>query len=265
MITKKTTAESEQWSHDQNKLTYTVREKISETADVVTLRLALQNKLATVPPFIPGQFITVYFPELGTPEGKAYSISSTPSETTLAITVKAMGEFSCRLSSLAVGDALTASLPYGYFYTESEDTDLIMLAGGIGVAPFRSMICDVLTITAEQNSPQSIRHITLLYSVRTVADIIFKKEFDNLQKKYKNFHVTYFITREKNIPLEMVGERIDGENIKNILKKNSAQSEVNITEFLLCGSISFTRDMWHTLRLLNTPEENILTEAFFSH
>ena len=77
---------------------YIVRENIAEAPGVSTLQLSLAN--STVPTYVPGQFITVYAPELGTPEGKAYSISSAPHEKTLNITVKDMGKFSHYLLEL---------------------------------------------------------------------------------------------------------------------------------------------------------------------
>jgi len=232
----------------ENKQKYIVYDKTIETSDVSTLRLIPSTE--NFPYHIPGQFITIYFPEIGTPEGKAYSISSVPSEHVISISVKAMGEFSRRLTKLEAGDTLTASLPYGYFYSESTDSSLVMIAAGIGIAPFRSMIIDAL----EKNHQ---RKITVFYSVRMLTDIIFKKELDKIESQYKNFNIKYFITRQKNIDTGMNDERITGkkilENIDTIVD----------SEFLICGSISFTRDIWRDLRAQGISEDHILTEAFF--
>ena len=51
---------------------YLVLGKKEEAPGVSTL--FLENKSGGVPTFVPGQYINVYFPETGTPEGKAYSI-----------------------------------------------------------------------------------------------------------------------------------------------------------------------------------------------
>ena len=94
------------------RIQYVVKEKTMEVPGVTTLFLT--DEQDNVPPFTPGQYITVYFPELSTPEGKAYSISSAPRESTFSITVRNIGEFSGRLCSISPGETLLASLPYGF-------------------------------------------------------------------------------------------------------------------------------------------------------
>src|SRR3989344_4493758 len=126
---------------EEIKKNYTVKENVRETHDTVTLKLFCDEGN---PEYRTGQFITAFFPETGKVEGKAYSISSEPSEDTINITVKAIGEFSNRLTALVEGDKITASLPYGYFYSENTMTVIVMIAGGVGVTPFRSIIIDSL-------------------------------------------------------------------------------------------------------------------------
>lgn len=230
---------------------YIVRKKTPEVPGVVTLSFTDENDC--VPSFISGQYINIYFPELNTPEGKAYSISSAPGESTFSITVRAIGEFSNRLYALSPGDAINASLPYGFFYPEREDSDVVMLAAGIGIAPFRSMLRDIA-------SKDPVRQFFLFYSMRTSSDSVFKEEFENLQTKLSNFSLAYFITREKiPAPQSAIQRRIEAEDIL------SRVVDVEKTEFLMCGSISFTRDMWRALRYAGVPEDRMYTEAFFSH
>ena len=228
---------------------YIVREIISETPGVSTLRLSLAN--GSIPKYVPGQFITVYAPELGTPEGKAYSISSAPHEKTLNITVKDMGKFSHYLCSRKQGDELEGSLPYGYFFSESRTTPLALICGGIGIAPMRSMLS-----AAARETPR--RSVALFYSNRTAQDIIFKKTLDELGEDNKNIKVFHFLTREKAGP-PVTNGRISA---KTILESLGGEQPA---EFLLCGSISFVRDLWRDLRAAGVPEETIYTEAFFSH
>jgi len=195
-----------------------------------------------------GQYITVYFPESGTKEGKAYSISSAPSERIFTITVRAVGEFSNKITSLKKGDLLLASKPYGYFYTETEDTPIILIAGGIGITPLRSIVFD----NFKKN-----REIVLLYSAKNFNDIVFKNQFDELANKNQNFKVKYFLTSEKSDLSCIVNARIQSKDIFDCLK-NSTESE-----FFVCGSISFTRDIWKVIKDLGISDNNIYTEAFF--
>lgn len=236
----------------ETKNTYIVKEKIAESATVSTLRLALLD--GKIPAYHPGQFITVYFPESGTPEGKAYSMSSAPHEGALSITVKAMGDFSDRLCALRPGDEVTASLPYGYFYSESPESELVMIAGGIGVTPFRSMIKDSL-------GHKPSRKLGLFHSSRTYDDLVFKKELDEIQGKHENFKAFYYVTREKCPDPSVIHSRM---SISDILGAGS-NKRISAREFLVCGSIPFVGDIWKGLRAAGVPEEMIYTEAFFSH
>ncbi len=154
---------------------------------------------------------------------------------------------------MKVGDIITASLPYGYFTNEDGDpkNTLILLAAGIGVAPFRSIIRDTV-----KNKPD--KKIALFYSGKTLADLIFKKEFDELQKKNKNFAAYYFVTREHDLPADTLNRRMTAEDV---LKKFTSPANL---EFMLCGSISFNRDLWRALKFSGIPEDHIATEAFFS-
>lgn len=229
---------------------YIVREKVAEAPAVYTLNLSLED--GSIPRYLPGQFITVYFPELGTPEGKAYSISSAPTEKTLNITVKSMGEFSNRLYSLQTGDSLVASLPCGYFFSESSESALVLIAAGIGVAPFRGIIIDAL-----RHDPR--RKIFLFYSSRTISDIIFAAPLNKMRTEHSNLIVSYFLTRDEQTPKEMFRGRIRAPIILETI------GDAPDPEFLICGSISFVRDLWRGLRNAGVAEERLYTEAFFSH
>jgi ferredoxin-NADP reductase len=228
---------------------YIVVSTHAETEDVVTLALSVRN--GNVPIYTPGQFITVYFPELNTPEGKAYSISSYPFEKHIAITVKAIGEFSNRLCSLHSGDIILASLPCGFFFPEYEHTSLVLLAGGIGITPFRSIVCNAL----ERNTDRSI---ALFYSSRTEHGAVFKNEMDNITHKYKNFLAHYFFTRDTKHSSDVYGRRMQARDILDLVPQNT-----NNTEFLICGSIPFVRDEWLGLKEAGVSEDCIYTEAFF--
>lgn len=230
---------------------YIVQSKTEEALGVVTLGLARED--GSVPSFVAGQYINVYFPELSTPEGKAYSVSSAPRESLFSITVRAIGEFSNRLSALSPGDAISGSLPYGFFCADSEESELVMLAAGIGVAPFRGMLRDMAT-----TSPK--RRVHLFHSIRTSSDAIFRNELDNLRKELPNFSVFYFITRESTSSIPSAQYRRMGAT--DILSRITS---LDATEFLICGSILFTRDMWRALRHGGVNEDRMYTEAFFSH
>lgn len=238
----------------ENSISYTVVKNIKETHDVHTLHIKPNSDLFS---YGPGQFITIYFPETGTPEGKAYSLSSAPHEDAIMITVKRMGEFSNLLCDMKEGNRFSGSLPYGFFSSEYEQVPLIAVAAGIGITPFRCLILDQL-------ERQPDRPIYIFYSNKTTDDIVFEKEFDQLQFTHPRIKIYYFITRQKSGLLpDFHTERISGEFILKKIGEDFPLKQQK--EFLLCGSISFVRDLWKSLHDLGVPQDQLYTEAFFSH
>jgi CDP-4-dehydro-6-deoxyglucose reductase len=219
-----------------------------ETPRVTTLMLTKED--GTIPPYVAGQYLTIYRPEGGA-DGKAYTVSSAPCERRLAISVKAVGAFSNRLAALRPGDVIAGSLPYGYFYSESRDTPLVMLASGIGVTPFRSMIVE----SAVRNPT---RPLTLFYGARTLAEAAFKDEFDRIAGCVPAFRVCYFVTGEPAMGVDIFAGRMDAGRVLGLAPDSANR------EFLVCGSIAFVRDLWRGLRAHGVSEESLYTEAFFS-
>lgn len=235
-------------STTQNKKIYIVEQVIQETSDTKTLALKLED--GSLPQYVAGQFITIYFEESKTLEGKAYTFSSAPYESTCNITVKNIGEFSSRLCNLKKGDKVLASLPYGFFSSEYPTHELIIFAGGIGITPFRSIVLDTL-----KHNPNRIIHIH--HSIQTSMDIVFQNKFNILMTHYPNVSITYYITKESQPPQSMIKGRM---NLDSIIPTMNTSNE---KEFLICGSISFVRDTWKGLKELGVNEQNIYTEAFF--
>ena len=230
--------------------TYVVVGKKQETPSTTTLFLTLQG--GTLPPYTPGHYLTVYFPGSSTLNGKAYSISSTPFEKLLTITVRAIGEFSHRLCAMNCGDTILGSPPEGFFYTEGTETDLVMLAGGIGVTPFRGIILDAL-----QRAP--LRELFLFQSGRTCGDIVFERGLRMLAHQHKKLRVMRFITRERKVavPLEMTPRRMRTEDILQTIYDPTRST------FMICGAVSFVREQQRGLRASGVLEEQILTEVCF--
>lgn len=241
--------------HQQNKNPYRVVDKNKELDNVTTIKFVL-DKDSTVPTFIAGQYIDIYVEDQNTTEGKSYSISSSPEDSFLSITVKEMGQFSKYLINLNIGDVIQASEPYGYFYTENNQSNLIFVIAGISITPAMSMIRYF-----SKNNPE--RKIYLFYSSSLREQIIFKKELDEIVKNNSNIKVTHFITKESVVHEGYATGRITPSFI--VKEINNIFSDDSENEYFICGSIAFVRDMWDGFRKEDINEEQIYTEAFFSH
>lgn len=220
---------------------YIVLRKKQEAPLVTTLTITFLN--GDIPVYKAGQYITVYFFDSSTPQGKVYSISSAPTEKLFTITVKAVGEYSHRLCSMNLGDTFLGSLPKGGFYSEHIDTDIIMLASGTGVTPFRSILID--TVQSAQK-----RSLFLFYTYRTTQDALFAEEFESIQKNYTTIHIENYITRESAKP-----QRIMIPDILSIVQNNRQG------EFFICGPTSFVREQRVALQNAGVLSEYIHTEA----
>lgn len=140
------------------------------------------------PDFLTGQFITVYWPHK--PKYKrAYSLSSSALDRGFyEITIKRDGKMGTSLVDWAdAGDRLGVIPPVGKFLPvfDPPGKHLICIAGGSGVTPFRAFAREIAG--RDLNT-----RLTILYSVRTTNDIIFKDEFHELDASNENieFHVT---------------------------------------------------------------------------
>ena len=233
----------------QNKTyTWTIVEKKEETPMVSTFFLRAEGEQ---PNFIAGQYLTVRLPDFEPTEGKSYSISSAPHDPLLTLTIKEMGSFSRAILAHKIGNTLTTSTPYGFFYPDFPlAPHLIFIAGGIGITPCISMIRSLLRTTPDT-------HITLLYSNRTEQDIIFKDTLATLASTHPTFSIHHFLTRENIVE---TGTTHQGRITEATLAKFATIIDA---DYFLCGSMDFTKSMWSHLRALHIPSTKIYTEGFF--
>ncbi len=172
------------------------REPIEMTIETVTMELPDTKTIRLKwpdghnPEFLTGQFITVYWPD--TPNYKrAYSLSSCALDRgAYEVTVKRDGKMGTRIVDWAKpGDRLFVLPPAGKFLPVYEpNKHLICIAGGSGVTPFRGFVREATLRKLETK-------ITVLYSVRTTNDIIFKQEFHELTLQNPNFNFYVTCTR----------------------------------------------------------------------
>jgi len=237
----------------QNSNIFVLKQKVKEAKGVLTLKfLAVKGAIFS---FEPGQFILVSFLD-NRANGKirAYSISSCPQDKFLAITVKKIGIFSSALHNLKIGEKIKVNFPQGDFYPQKsmirQPADLVFLAGGIGIAPFHSIIGNFYL-------KKSSKKITLFYSNRTKRDIVFFKELNEIARKRSSFKVIYLLTREKSKnkaiqECRRLNAKILKKYLRNLKNKN----------YFICGPAEFVNDLWRSLKKVGIKEDFIKTEAF---
>jgi ferredoxin-NADP reductase len=144
--------------------------------------------------YVAGQFGFLTVPDLGFhDEGglrKPFSLASSPLEADLIFTVRMTeSAFKRTLKEMPIGSSVDLDKPVGIFSLPVDtDTPLAFLAGGIGVAPFRSM----LRYAADAPTDHKI---TLFYSSRAPEEALFLEEFRQISASRANTSVVATVTR----------------------------------------------------------------------
>jgi NAD(P)H-flavin reductase len=139
-----------------------------ETADTVTLELRAADGGEI--PFGPGQFMMLYVFGIGE---VPLSISGEPGDPrTLVHTVRAVAAVSRAVTQLKRGDTVGIRGPFGTQWPmeRAEGHDLLVVAGGIGLAPLRPAILHVL------NHRERFSRLVLLYGARSPNDLIYRRD-----------------------------------------------------------------------------------------
>jgi len=147
-----------------------------ETPSTFTLHLEPAEGQAAMG-FRPGQFNMVYLFGVGE---VALSISGDPAQPALLQhTVRAVGTVTNGLAKLRKGAVLGVRGPFGSAWPmeAAEGKTLLLLAGGTGLAPLRSVVYRFLA------DPGRFEQLVLLYGARTPQDILYRKEQAVWQKK----------------------------------------------------------------------------------
>ncbi|MFC1721232.1 ferredoxin--NADP reductase [Patescibacteria group bacterium] len=230
---------------------YIVDKIIEEAKDVKTLCFVPESGEKMV--FTAGQFLRVDLVDnLHNLSNKPYSISSTPKDSFLSISVKKIGAFSGALHALKVGDKVEISGPFGSMATEDTMEKMVFIAGGIGIAPFKAMIKDLY------ERGETDKEIYLFYSNKTKEDIAFLEQLKKMEEEWSGLRVVYILTQEKE-KMDEVYEysRLDAQMLKKYVHALGAPN------YFLCGSVPFVTEISKILETENINEEQISAELFY--
>ena len=225
----------------------------NETENVRTIEFAVPEWSG----HLAGQHVDIRLTaEDGYQAERSYSIASAAGPgNRIELTVERLadGEVSSFLTEvLVVGDSLELRGPIGGHFTwEPADTaPLMLIAGGSGVVPLMSML---RTRTQARNEVPA----RLLYSSRTVVDIIYRQELERLVANGDGFSLTHTLTRAS--PAGWLGEsrRVDRE----ILARHSFPA-TRAPRIFICGPTSFVEAVADQLVFLGQDPSAIKTERF---
>lgn len=232
---------------------YIVKDVKMVANDVVTITMQPIKHLLS---YKPGQFVFISFEQDGIDnESHPFSITTAPSEQPdkehmdLAVTVKALGDFTKTLKDIKPGAKAKVEGAFGRFtntrYTQPKQ---IWIAGGIGITPFISM-AKKLAHDANKNQKQPF-DIFMFYSVKSQSELVNHEVFqqfsdaDDLAFSYESF-----ISDEK-------GSYISAQYVKEQV------GELKDSDIFICGPPAMMNSLRKQLIELGVKKKHIHTEEF---
>ena len=226
-------------------------ELVEETARTKSIALDLERW----PGHRAGQHVDVRLTaEDGYQAQRSYSIASAPEDDNLVLTVERLddGEVSPYLTDeLRPGDRLELRGPIGgYFVWEAAfDGPLLLVAGGSGVVPFRSIL-------RHHRAIGSTVPVRLLYSARSLGEVIYRRELNGLAADGA-VAVRYTLTREHPPGWQGYRRRIDQELLGDVAWQASERALAYV-----CGPTAFVETAASALVALGYEPRRIRTERF---
>jgi ferredoxin-NADP reductase len=206
-----------------------VAELIQETPRVSSLVLEVPEW----PGHLAGQHVDVRLTaEDGYQAQRSYSIASPPEDPRVILTVERLedGEVSPYLvGEVRAGDMIELRGPIGGYFVwkAGDDRPLLLVAGGSGIVPLMAMI-------RHHSAAGSTANVRLLYSSRSLDDLIYRDELANLAAGGMRLQVFHTLTRSQPPGWEGYSRRVDGEMVAEVAWPRKDSPAV-----FVCGPTAF--------------------------
>jgi len=237
----------------------TVTEVRRETAEAVSLRLAVPEALKPLFAFRAGQHLTLRTEIAGEEVRRNYSVCVAPGEGELRVAIKAIagGTFSNWANQqLAPGATIEAMPPHGSFtcdFDASAARRFVGIAGGSGITPVLSLLKTALT--AEPRS-----RFTLLYGNRDSSSVIFLEELCALKDRFLDRLEIYHFLEDEEEEIDLFNGRLDRAKCDAVL--TTLVDPAAIDRFFICGPGPMMDAAEAALLGAGVPADRILIERF---
>ena len=200
------------------------------------------------------------------PSIRAYSMANYPEESDIIMlnvriatppprtTDLPPGVMSSYIFNLKPGDEVIISGPFGEFFARETNNEMVFVGGGAGMAPMRSHIFYQLRRLKSQ------RKMTFWYGARSLREMFYVEDFDQLQAENSNF--TWHIGLSEPLPEDnWTGYTGFIHNVlyENYLKNHPAPEDC---EYYLCGPPMMNTAVINMLLNLGVERENIMLDDF---
>lgn len=164
------------------------------------------------------------------------------------------GQMSSYVFNLKPGDKMTVMGPFGEFFAKETDQEMVFIGGGAGMAPMRSHLFDQL------KRLNSKRKISFWYGARSMREMFYQDEYDQLAKENENF--TWNVALSDPQPEDnwtgMTGF-IHNVLFAEYLKDHPAPEDC---EYYMCGPPMMNSAVIKMLEDLGVERDNIFLDDF---
>jgi Na+-transporting NADH:ubiquinone oxidoreductase subunit F len=170
------------------------------------------------------------------------------------------GICSSYIFNLKPGDKVSISGPYGEFFLKDNDSEMMFVGGGAGMAPMRSHLFHIFHTLKEKD-----KKITFWYGARSWKEVFYYDQFRDIEEKFPNF--------EFHLALDRADPAADEANVNyktgfvhqviydNYLSQHEEPEEI---DFYMCGPPMMNDAVQKMLYDLGVPDENVLFDDFGS-
>lgn len=220
----------------------TIAHRQSQSPDATLYRLELETPRFD---FAPGQFVQLSVPAAGE---APISLAGPPDHGSIDLCVRRVGHVTDMLHRLEPGDRVGVRGPFGHGFPVSEWTgrNILLLAGGLGIAPLRSLLYTLLM------RREMFGDITLMYGAREPAAMLFKDELAALSGR-KDLHL--FLTVDFVTEAPPVGLLCNTGLLPTLL--TGVNFSTTNTVAAICGPSALYRCLIDELHGLGVPAESI--------
>lgn len=220
-------------------------ERIERTPTAVSFRFKKPEGFR----FIAGQYMLV---NIGEELVHPLSLSDCPEEPAFIEFTKRMtgSPFCQRLQSLEKGESIIVKGPDGKFYPDESAGTIVMLAGGIGITPIRSIL------KSQEKNKGSLGKIILVYGNLNRADIAFREDLENL--KLPDYRVVHVLSDTAGMESAYQGYITAAIITKEVPEKANAA-------YMISGPPGMVAAVKKGLSTISIPEERIRTDIFMGY
>ncbi len=208
-----------------------------------------------------------YQSHVHTPVTRAYSMANYPGEQgIIKLNVRIAspppgakkeippGQVSSYIFNLKEDDEVTISGPFGEFFMDDSDSEVIIIGGGAGMAPLRSHVFDLF------KAKQTKRTVSYWYGGRSLKECFYLEDFSEIEEKFDNFK--FHLALSDPLPEDnWKGEKGFIHNVlyEKYLKDHPAPEDIN---YYICGPPMMTVSVIKMLEDLGVESDNIHFDDF---